>query len=199
MNIIDAKGLNCPMPVLLAKKQFESGDSHFSVIVDNQTAVQNLTRLAEGQGATVAVSETEGLFTVELQKGEAAAQSQPKPAPQSLTELPRNWVLFAGRNLLGEGDPALGASLIKMFFYTLLQSGNLPAKILLVNNGVKLATIDEQVVEHLKEIEAKGTQILVCGACLNFYGLTEQVKAGGVSNMYEILSAMQASPKVVTL
>lgn len=198
MNIIDAKGLNCPMPVILAKKQLDSGDQHFTIVVDNQIAVQNLTRLAEGQGATVTVKQVDALFEVELQKGEGAILTT-QTAPQSLAEVPAEWVLFVGRNVLGEGDPALGASLIKMFFYTLLQSGDLPAKIMLVNNGVKLATIDEQVVEHLKEIEAKGTQIMVCGACLNFYGLAEQLKAGGVSNMYDILSSMQASPKVITL
>lgn len=198
MNIIDAKGLNCPMPVILAKKQLDSGDQHFTIVVDNQIAVQNLTRLAEGQGATVKVKQVDALFEVELQKGEGAILTT-QTSPQSLAEVPAEWVLFVGRNVLGEGDPALGASLIKMFFYTLLQSGDLPAKIMLVNNGVKLATIDEQVVEHLKEIEAKGTQIMVCGACLNFYGLAEQLKAGGVSNMYDILSSMQASPKVITL
>lgn len=198
MNIIDAKGLNCPMPVILAKKQLDSGDQHFTIVVDNQIAVQNLTRLAEGQGATVKVKQVDALFEVELQKGEGAILIT-QTSPQSLAEVPAEWVLFVGRNVLGEGDPALGASLIKMFFYTLLQSGDLPAKIMLVNNGVKLATIDEQVVEHLKEIEAKGTKIMVCGACLNFYGLAEQLKAGGVSNMYDILSSMQASPKVITL
>lgn len=198
MNIIDAKGLNCPMPVILAKKQLDSGDQHFTIVVDNQIAVQNLTRLAEGQGATVTVKQVDTLFEVELQKGEGAILTT-QTSPQSLAEVPAEWVLFVGRNVLGEGDPALGASLIKMFFYTLLQSGDLPAKIMLVNNGVKLATIDEQVVEHLKEIEAKGTKIMVCGACLNFYGLAEQLKAGGVSNMYDILSSMQASPKVITL
>lgn len=198
MNIIDAKGLNCPMPVILAKKQLDSGDPHFTVIVDNQIAVQNLTRLAEGQGATVTVSQAGALFEVELQKGEGTSTA-PQSSPQSFTELPADWVLFVGRSVLGEGDPALGASLIKMFFYTLLQSGDLPAKIMLVNSGVKLASIDEQVIEHLKEIEAKGTQILVCGACLNFYGLAEQLKAGRISNMYDILTAMQASPKVITL
>ena len=40
-------------------------------------------------------------------------------------------------------------------------------------------------------------QVLVCGTCLNFYGLTDQLMVGTVSNMYDILSQMQAAAKVI--
>ena len=37
--IIDAKGKACPMPVLMAKEAISAGESQFTVLVDNTTAV----------------------------------------------------------------------------------------------------------------------------------------------------------------
>ena len=66
-------------------------------------------------------------------------------------------------------------------------------------SGVKLPAGDEQVVEHLKVLMEKGVEVLVCGTCLNFYGIADRLGAGTVSNMYDILSQMQAASKVITL
>ena len=41
--------------------------------------------------------------------------------------------------------------------------------------------------------------MLVCGTCLNYYGITDELKAGTVSNMYEILEKMKSSAKVITV
>ena len=48
-------------------------------------------------------------------------------------------------------------------------------------------------------LEEKGVQILVCGTCLNYYGLTEQLQIGTVSNMYDITQALQLAQKVIPL
>ena len=44
-----------------------------------------------------------------------------------------------------------------------------------------------------------GVEILVCGTCLSFYGLTDQLQVGTVSNMYDIVTRMQRAAKVVSL
>ena len=49
---IDAMGKACPMPVVLAKQALDGGENDVTVVVDNQIAVENLTRLAESQGMT---------------------------------------------------------------------------------------------------------------------------------------------------
>ena len=46
---------------------------------------------------------------------------------------------------------------------------------------------------------ARGTEVLVCGTCLNFYGLTGSLQVGTVSNMYDILERMTRAPKVIML
>ena len=88
---------------------------------------------------------------------------------------------------------------MKMFFYTLSESDDIPKYLLFMNDGVKVPTNNEQAIEHLKELENRGVEILVCGACLNFYNLEEKLEVGKISNMYDITNAMKATDKVITL
>ena len=69
-----------------------------------------------------------------------------------------------------------------------------------MNNGVKLVAGDEQqIIDSVNKLIEKGTEVLVCGTCLDFYGLKEQLKVGEVSNMYDILGRMQEAAKTITL
>ena len=85
-----------------------------------------------------------------------------------------------------------------MFFYTLTQEKDVPDYILLMNAGVTLAC-NEEISGHLQTLAEMGSEILVCGTCLNYYGLKEEVKVGTVSNMYDIVSCMKKASKVTTL
>ena len=49
----------------------------------------------------------------------------------------------------------------------------------------------------LKNMEAQGVEILTCGTCLNFYGLSEQLAVGSVTNMYAIVEKLAGAGKVV--
>ena len=69
-----------------------------------------------------------------------------------------------------------------------------------MNSGVKLVAGDEQqIINSVNKLIEKGTEVLVCGTCLDFYGLKEQLKVGEVSNMYDILGRMQEAAKTITL
>ncbi len=197
MHTIDAKGLACPQPVILAKKSVDSGETEFAVLVDNTTAVENLTRLAQNSGYQVSSTEENGIFTVAFSKDGSAV---PVSAPETshAPETNGKWAVFAPSDSLGRGDSELGASLIKMFFYTLTQEKDVPDYILLMNAGVTLAC-NEEISGHLQTLAEMGSEILVCGTCLNYYGLKEEVKVGTVSNMYDIVSCMKKASKVTTL
>lgn len=107
--------------------------------------------------------------------------------------------MFVGRDIIGDGDRELGANLMRMFFYTLVQGEDKPGAVLFMNAGVRLPTLDEQIPAHLKSLADAGVEILVCGTCLSFYGLTDQLQVGTVSNMYDIVTRMQRAAKVVSL
>lgn len=199
--LIDAFGKSCPMPVVLAKRAADEGETELTIRVDNDTAVQNLTRFAAELGFSIEVNAVSGGFEAALKKGNASVQ--PKAPAQTNTPDPQagcGTSVFIGKACVGEGDEKLGAQLMKMFLYTLSQGTDIPASVLFMNGGVKLPALGEpQVIESLNALIERGAEVLVCGACLDFYGLKEQLKAGTVSNMYEIVSRMQSAAKVITV
>ena len=193
---IDARGKACPMPVILAKKEIDSGCQDLTVLVDNRTAVENLTRLGNSAGMSVTTGESAGDLFVRL-TGEGKVVENPVIACPTTGN---GYAVFIGKDTVGAGDPALGYNLMKMALYTLAQGDSAPAHILFMNDGVKLpAGEEQQVIDSLMTLSEKGTIVLVCGTCLNFYGVADRLKVGIVSNMYDILGAMQRADKVITL
>ena len=193
---IDARGKACPQPVILAKKEIDGGCRDLTVLVDNKTAVENLTRLGNSAGMTVTTGETaQGLF-VRL-TGEGKIVEEPVIACPTTGN---GYAVFIGKDVVGAGDRELGYNLMKMALYTLAKGDSVPAHVLFMNDGVKLpAGEEQQVIDSLMTLIEKGSIVLVCGTCLNYYGLADRLKVGTVSNMYDIMSAMQRADKVITL
>jgi len=193
---IDARGKACPMPVIMAKKEIDGGCRDLTVLVDNRTAVENLTRLGNSAGMTVTTGETaDGLFV--CLTGEGKIVENPVIACPTTGN---GYAVFIGKDIIGAGDSTLGYNLMKMALYTLAQGDSVPAHVLFMNDGVKLpAGEEQQVIDSLMTLVEKGTIVLVCGTCLNFYGIADRLKVGTVSNMYDILGAMQHADKVITL
>ena len=196
MKIINAVGQNCPMPVIMAKKEIDNVEDFFIIVVDNKIAVENLKKLANSQGFKITVKEENNIYNITFNNSCEECES-------IISKIQRknlgNWATFIGKDIIGYGDKELGKSLIKMFFYTLAESDDIPKYILFMNDGVKVPTLNEQAIEHLKELQKLGVNILVCGTCLSFYGLDNKLSVGAVSNMYEIISAMKEVEKVISL
>lgn len=208
--VIDAFGLQCPKPLMLAKKELDAGCVELAVQVDNQTAVKNLSRLGAKKGLAVSVDEIEGGWLVSFGMAEGAAPAAGAPGPAASAMAPGaacgpagcGYAVFVSRERVGEGDPQLGRNLMRMALYTLSESDDAPASLLLMNSGVKLIAgpgCDEQAVGHVRALAERGTEVLVCGTCLNFYGIADDLRVGEVSNMYDILSRMQEAAKVIAL
>ena len=195
--IIDAKGKNCPMPVIMAKKEIDAGVKFFEIEVDNKIAVENLKKLANSQGFTTSVEEDNSNFKVNFSNG--CEECEEVLAKVEGKKPLGNWTIFVNKEIIGTGDDELGKSLMKMFIYTISEGDDLPKSILFMNGGVKVPTLNNQAIEHLKVLQDKGVELLVCGACLNFYGLEEKLEVGRVSNMYDITNVMKDASKVITI
>ena len=66
---IDARGLSCPQPVVLAKKAMDRvGKGQLEVLVDTVTSKENVSRLARSSGYWVEIEEKEGEFLLKLVK-----------------------------------------------------------------------------------------------------------------------------------
>jgi selenium metabolism protein YedF len=190
--IIDARGLSCPQPVVLTKKALEKADD-LIVIVDNATAKQNVSRLAESHGLGITVEE----------KGDGIYLRLTRPADESLGgKVPLLFeptVLLVSSSTLGRGDDELGNVLMRSFIHTLGESDIKPHKIIFMNSSVKLVAQGSEVIDDLRALEKESVEILACGTCLGHFGLKDAVKAGRISNMYEITMALMKATKVISI
>ena len=67
--MVDARGHSCPIPVVMVQKAVKaSNPAALEVAVDNQCAVENVTRFAQNAGYKVAVADFEGDFKLTLTK-----------------------------------------------------------------------------------------------------------------------------------
>ena len=108
-------------------------------------------------------------------------------------------VLLISAWAVGRGPEDLQDIIIRGFLHTLHEVSPLPSTIIFINTGVKLAVENSPVLEDLQLLEKQGTEILICGTCLNHFNLTEKVAVGTISNMYTIAETLLSAGKVVAV
>ncbi len=202
MKLFDAKGMECPKPVIETKKILIKypGESVVTV-VDNQTSAENLKKLAQSMGYNSKCTEKEkGIFEVLFTKGENQENIQDTDEDK-LKIQPTNDTLtiVITSNLLGTGADELGATLMKSYIYALTETDKKPSSLIFINSGVFFTVKDSPVLTCLEELASSGTEILSCGACLNFYNLTESLAVGSVTNMYAIAEKMNNSSNTIKI
>lgn len=74
MTNIDARGKNCPIPVIMTKKVIAEGEKEITVLVDNKTATLNLEKLAQNSGMSFSCKAIGSDFEVTL-SGEGKAEA----------------------------------------------------------------------------------------------------------------------------
>ena len=198
--IIDCKGMACPLPVVNAKKAAEelnSGDV-LTVLVDNEIAVQNLTRFAEHKGFGVsAEKKADKEYAVIMTVSGTAEAAKEEEVACVMDSRRKGMLVVLSGNVMGTGDPKLGTSLMKAFVFALTKQDQLPDTILCYNTGAYLTCEGADTLEDLKLLESEGVTILTCGTCLDFYGLKKKLAVGGVTNMYDIVERMENAAQII--
>ena len=198
--IIDCKGMACPLPVVNAKKAAEAmsiGDV-LTVLVDNEIAVQNLSRFAEHKGFGVSAQKKgEKEYAVIMSISGEAAESKEEEVACVMDSRRKGMLVVLSGNVMGNGDAKLGTSLMKAFVFALTKQDQLPDTILCYNSGAYLTCEGADTLEDLKLLESEGGTILTCGTCLDFYGLKEKLAVGGVTNMYDIVERMESAAQII--
>ena len=201
---VNAMGDTCPLPVVKTKKAIAelNGAGTVEVLVDNEIAVQNLTKMAnQKQYAVKSEKLAEAQFRVVMEVGEGTAEETPATEDETCIVLPgnrkKNVVVAITSPRMGTGNDELGAVLIKGFIFALTQQDQLPSTILFYNGGATLTTEGSASLEDLKSLEAQGVEILTCGTCLNYYGLSDKLQVGDVTNMYVIAEKLTTADLVV--
>lgn len=195
---VNAIGDNCPIPVIKTKKAMQevTGAETIEVLVDNEIAVQNVTKMASSAGASVSsekIAEKEFKLTIQVNGAVAGEDTKVTCIPDQRGNL----VIAFNSDRMGSGNDELGKVLIKGFIFAVTQLEQLPKTMLFYNGGATLTAEGSDSLEDLKSLEAQGVEILTCGTCLNYYGLTEKLQVGSVTNMYTIVEKLTEADKVV--
>jgi len=198
MKELDARGLACPAPVLQIKATLEQEDlNSVMVIVDNDAARQNVIRFLESQGFKASTT-LRGNDYVVIGACDTDKMPESTPGQKAKTDLEKIMVMVT-TDRMGFGDDELGKKLLLSFVKTLKEMGPDLWRLVFVNNGVKLTIEGNEVLTVLKEYEAAGLHILVCGTCLNHFNLLEQKQVGETTNMLDIVTSMQLADKVISI
>lgn len=196
---LDARNMACPLPVIESKKiliSMKEGES-LEVLVDNHIAVQNLSKMAAQKNFPVTSEKIdENNYIVTFSIGETVIENVNEEV-LCYPEQKQNIVVVISSDKMGEGDEKLGRILMKGFIYALTELDVLPSTVLLYNGGAKLSVEGSESLQDLKTLESLGVEILTCGTCLNFYGISEKLGVGTVTNMYEIAEKQMKASKVV--
>ena len=189
---VNAVGDVCPIPVVKTKKAMQEldGAGVIEVLVDNEIAMTNVSKMASSAGAKVVseqVAEKEYKITIEVAEGSCVCEMCEE----------ENMVVVISSDRMGSGNDELGKVLIKGFIFAITQLDKLPKTMLFYNGGATLTAEGSDSLEDLNKLEEQGVEILTCGTCLNYYGLSEKLKVGSVTNMYAIVEKMADADKII--
>ena len=198
---VNALGEQCPIPVVKATRALRemTEPGTLTVLVDNEIAVQNLKRMAAGNSLPCSAekrSEKEYAVTMTVDQPAGDAPKE-EPPVACIPDGRGDFLVAVDTAVMGRGSEELGGKLMKGFLFAVSQLETLPRTMLFYNGGAKLTTEGSASLEDLCNMEAQGVEILTCGTCLDYYGLTEKLKVGGVTNMYTIVEKLSGAGKVI--
>ncbi len=201
---LDCTGMTCPQPLMECRKCIEAeAPQALKVLVDDEAALENVTRYL-GTGGYACSSTRDGktwIITASRTPGAptAAPAVEDFPCPVPETGDRQRIAVFLTADVVGRGDDGLGAKLMVNFIKTLPEMGPDLWRIVMVNGAVRLAVEGSPHLETLRALEAAGVSILVCGTCLEFFGLLDKRAVGQTTNMLDVVTSLQAASKVIDL
>ena len=206
---IDARGMTCPKPVVLTLEALPKlgAEEFLEVLVNDEVAVGNLTRLADEKNCELLVADKGGYTSMTfvprtaeapVQKAEPVAV-QVVPVEDNANAVTGAAVVAVGSDVMGRGSEELGRILVKGLIYALAHQETAPKTLLFFNSGARLTCEGSESLDDIRELEGRGTQILTCGTCLDFYGIRDKLAVGGVTNLYAIAEIIANEPVVTSI
>lgn len=194
MDFVDARGKPCPTPVMMVREKVLAGAEALTVLLDDAVAVANVDRFLGGAGYRVTREDTpDGVRLHAARTNVECAPAAAPPAPGDAAT-----ILIKSR-FLGAESEGLGEVLMKSFLGAVALRDAPPQTVALMNDAVFLALPESSCAQTLREMEARGATVLVCGTCTKHFGVTDRVAAGRVSNMFEIVEAVFGANRSVVI
>jgi len=187
------------MPLIETKKALKEsriGDD-LVVEVDNQTSFNNLSHFLNDNGLPYEYTHQDSVYQIKFK----AKELQIKNADQKAEIKPKanigDYTIILSSSTMGSGNDDLGKLLLKGFINTIEQLDTLPQEIICYNSGVTLAIKGSNTAKSLKTIENQGVKILLCGTCVDFFGLKDNLEVGSITNMLYIAAKLASESRIV--
>lgn len=212
MKTVDTRGHLCPTPLIMTKRAItqSSAGEVIEVISDNDTAKCNLldyiTELGYGADCESNGSEFRITFMISAPQGKSAEDLVTKRAVEQVDQTmfctpakssKNGYAVVIKSESMGDGDNELGAMLMRACINSFAEVDHLPQTIVMYNSGVKLAVQGADTAQSLEKLKDKGVEIIVCGTCVDFYGVKELLAVGTISNMYKINTVLSQAEHIV--
>jgi selenium metabolism protein YedF len=206
MKIIDTRGHLCPMPIIMVKSAIKEmgGIYAMSILTDNEISRDNLQSFfidnqalpiceKHGDYWTITVGESE---TSDAVISSSTADMIPS-SPDVSSVKSQSYVIAVKSDKMGIGNDELGAILVSGFFSVIDAMETLPTTIIFYNGGVLLTQKSSPVISSLVSLSERNVDIVICGACVDFYGIKDEIAIGRISNMYNITETLAGCDKVI--
>ena len=192
METIDCRNLSCPAPVINVKKALQE-HAEIRVLLDDGAPRENVTRFSRNRGCRVTEVRDGSGWVLTITGAVEALRHVPGAVSRG------GRVVMITSDRLGDGPEELGRLLMKNFIHTLLETGELPSRMLFLNSGVFLTCEGSDVLEALGKLHGMGVEIFSCGLCLDFFKIKEKLRAGATTNMLAIAEYLLSADLVVKL
>lgn len=195
MITLDMRNKPCPMPVVSARKALNEAEQVL-VMVDNEIAVQNLEKMANGEGHLMSwLDAGSGIYEVTISRSGAAAVSADSGAKGTASGL----AVVIASECLGSGSDELGMRLMRGYLFALTELDQPPEHVIFMNGGAKLTTAGAPTVPDLERLLSRGTVVMTCGTCADYYGLRDSLAVGTLTDMMNIVTISSNAANVINL
>lgn len=204
MKTVDTRGLTCPAPLIKTRQALKEAapDEDVQVLIDNPTSLSNVKRCLADNRLEFTVTGEGSLSVVTVRRGKKGELISDETEYCTTGKEPasnhrRTTVVAVTSDKMGNGDDELGTILMISFFRTLVMLEPAPSAVVFYNAGVKLATDDSPVLEHIRELLEKGVSVYLCTTCINHFGIRDRLPVGSFSDMYQILNVLKDADHII--
>jgi selenium metabolism protein YedF len=192
METIDCRNMPCPAPVITVKKALQ-GHREIRVVLDDGAPRENVARFCRNRGCQVTEEQQDSSWVLTITGNPEVMHTLHHSVPAG------DRVLLITSDRLGDGPEELGRLLMRNFIHTLLETAELPTRMLFMNTGVYLTCEGSDTLEALIKLHGMGVEIFTCGLCLDFFGLKDRLGAGATTNMLATAEYLLSAGSVIKL
>lgn len=203
LKVVDCSGMLCPKPLIETKKALKENPvgTSLEIVIDNDTSCKNVLHFLNDNGVKNTTIQEGKLFRIRVSVPEnlsTPAKNVEEYCEVTFNNSPKgNYIVVLNSHLMGKGNDDLGKILMKGFLNTLPELNPIPTEVICYNSAVTLAKKGTDTAISFKTLSEKGVKITLCGTCVDFFNMKEEIEVGTISNMLYIAERLSSNLKIV--